>query len=105
MSGGGGDYGGVRPDKKIPCDQLVFQAILQSPEPTVVGQLKKDDILEVIAAGDTGPVNAVHSEHGIAGSIVSNISNLLDCLTNGFEYSASVLESQGGRVTVEVRPK
>ncbi len=103
MSGGGSD-GGVGPPQgsggRIPCHLLVVQTLLSSPKAQVVDRLKEGDELDVevrdgiLVATDDGR---------IAGSLVSPQSlRIMECIGQGIDYVAEVLDVSGGAVEVKV---
>jgi hypothetical protein len=87
------------------CDQLSFRSSINSPQPSVISGLNKGDILKVVL--QTIPQTAVVVEHQgtTAGALVgTKVNSLINCLQNGYQFVAEVLEVAGGRCTVEVRP-
>jgi acetamidase/formamidase len=87
------------------CDQLHFTSIVSSPQPAVVSGLKKGDVLNV--KFQTAPQTAVLVEHkgAVAGTLTGvKISNLINCLQNGYAFEAEVTSVVGGKCTVEVKP-
>ena len=102
---GSGEYGPGPGGPSSPCSSLTFEAPLQSPKPSVVKKLKVQDRLEVISRGKDGPIIARHPTHGIAGSIVERMANLLKCIEEGTEYIAEVISIDGGIVRVKVTAK
>lgn len=88
-----------------PCDQLSFRSSVNSPQPSVISGLNQGDILQVVL--QTLPQTAVVVQHqgATAGALVgTKVNSLINCLQNGYQFVAEVLEVAGGRCTVEVRP-
>lgn len=104
MSGSGGGGGPATPDTQVDCVSLIFRTTLNSPDPTVVSNLKRRDVLQVSPKTSKGPIEATTDAGEVAGSITAGqMMRLLQCIDDGFEYVAVVLSISGGRV--EVRPK
>ncbi|AGH94319.1 hypothetical protein [Pseudobdellovibrio exovorus] len=102
MSGGGGGYD-HSPAPPVLCENLVFTAVLHSPVPAVVKQLKPQDKLG-LQKTTAGAVVAEHVHHSVAGAIMHRLPNLLSCMDDGYDYVAVVQSINGLVVTVEVRP-
>jgi len=89
------------------CDTLAQETILNSPVQSILDQLKKGDVLEVTVTkrGNIPIVQAVYKRK-IAGTITSSIIKKLDqCVSDGHEYVAEVLEVKGGTCRVHVHHK
>jgi hypothetical protein len=106
-SGGGGGGGGpATPDAQVDCTSLIFRTNLNSPDPAVVSELNRRDVLQVSPKTPQGPIEVIANAGKVAGSITAaQMMRLLQCINDGFEYVAVVLSISGGRVEVEVRPK
>lgn len=103
MSGGGG---GQRPENGSDCARLREQTTLNSVDPAIVANLKKDDVLTVHAQSARGPLVALNDTGAVVGSITSaSLAKFLACIEKGFEYVAVVQSVKGGQVVVVVRPK
>lgn len=124
-SGGGGSYGGssrsgtsVEPtdtsngdfgggggggSNLLPCIDIKFIAVLNSPQPTIVSNLKPGDILTItINSGSSISVVAM-KDGNIAGAVTGqNISDLISCIQNGYNYVAKVIEVKNGKCDIEV---
>lgn len=108
MSGGGssgGPGGGFEASSSTPCDELVFQTSIASPQP-VATELSVGDILQVTL--DPGPpksvVQLVDDSGRVVGSIITHIPDLLRCIQDGHGYEAEVQSVEGGDFQVKVRP-
>ena len=110
MSGiGGGGGGGTWVEQQSDdCGKLSQQTTLNSPNRTVVSQLKKGDLLDiqVKAVGKSVVVEALHNGQ-VAGSVTSSIiQQLVECLEKGYEYVAEVLNDvQGGACRIHIHQK
>lgn len=105
-SSGGGNGGGFDPTP-VDCGELSFETQLSSPKPDVVARLSESDVLEVElrTEGTSTVVVALHQGE-IAGGLASPlISNLRECISEGFDYVAHVTEQNAGQVRVRVEPK
>lgn len=107
MSGGGSGREGVGPppsDGPTDCGALDFETNLTGPDPDVVEGLEEGDVLDVSLLTTDGRRRVVALRDGdIAGAIVTHLTPLLRCLQEGFEFTASVVELDGGNVRVRVR--
>ena len=83
-----------------PCD-LHINATLYSPNPDIVYSLKVDDRLFVVL-DQNQTIVAMTDQNEPAGTItaISHIDDLLDCLRNGTEYEALVINISGSQVEV-----
>ncbi len=103
-SGGGGGYT-PSPPTDDNCLTLIIRTTLNSPKAAIVSTIKKDDILDVIAKSETGPV-VVLKDGKEAGSITDHrILSLIKCINDGHIYIAKVTGISGGTINVEIRIK
>ncbi len=101
-SGGGTGGGGVPPS--IDCTRILEKTILNSPVPKVVSSLKKGDILTVMVQERS--LVAVTEDGDIAGALTPPLlPRIVECIDEGYEYVAIVLQISGGQCNVEVRLK
>lgn len=102
MSGSGGSYLGPSTPTNS-CETLQFDTQLASPKASVVVQLNVGDILD-IAFATTGHQVVIALRNGAeAGSIVhSLLTQLRNCMTQGEQYQARVLQVSGGQVRLRV---
>jgi len=106
MSGSGGDGGPPVDDRTSNCSTLIFETVLNSPNPSVLSRLKPKDVLHVAVQQSGGPVLALDKSGKIAGSITStHLATLLRCLDEGYEYVAIVRTVKSGICNVQVRPE
>lgn len=103
MSGSGGSY--LAPDTHAnSCANLRFDTQLASPKAAVVSSMKVDDILDLAlkTINNTQVVIALWTNQ-IAGSIVHRLlTQLRNCMTEGEQYKARVLQINGGIVRLRV---
>jgi hypothetical protein len=86
---------------------LIFQKTHLLSPTDVVDTLSRDNILEVELWQEDGRerLYAIH-EGAIAGVLMPKlIVRIKECIKSGVEYIAVVLEKNGGRCLVEIRPK
>ena len=105
MSGSGGGTWIDQPGDN--CATLSQQTTLNSPNRTVLCQLEKGTVLEVSVnkVGKALTVQALHNGQ-VAGTITSSINQrLAECMEEGNEYVAEVMDVQGGACRVHVHPK
>ncbi len=103
MSGsGGGNYGGG-PGFDAPCDTLRFDSQLSSPQP-IVATLSPGDVLAIAVAKMNGQVVVqVLSNGQPAGGLAGpEATRLRSCIEQGNNFSATVLQVNGGQVRVRV---
>lgn len=100
-AGGPGGTGG----EDDPCARLRFDATLSSPEPAVVGLLVVGELLAVVLATADGVrlVEVRTADGRLAGTLMTNLPELLACLDRGVAYLAEVRSVAGGAVRVVVR--
>lgn len=102
MSGGGG--GGYAPSGPSGnCDIVEPGLPLSSPQKAVLATLKKGDQLQVVQVGPA--LEARTAEGKTAGTLTpQSLLELLDCMSKGRKYKATVTEIMGGHCEVEIRP-
>lgn len=107
MSGSGSGGGDWIPTNNDACESLTEVLPLNSPNPAILKILKKGDVLDVEARKADASVVVVALFQGqVAGTITSAIfQRVAECIENGFEYVAEVLEIQGAVCRVRVRRK
>lgn len=106
MSGSsGGDY--TPTGQPGPCDRVQVETALQSPNPDVLVNIRKDDELEL-------QLRAVGNRHGVmvlkdgavAGSLVfASLQKLVECMQSGYQYVAQVITISGPACRLRIRPK
>lgn len=83
---------------------FTFETTLASPDPAVVAELSRGEILDVVSVEE--PIRGVLASR-IAGppvgAITREIVALRQCIELGNDYEAEVLRLDGGAVTVQVR--
>ena len=103
---GGSGSGGYRPSAPSnPCANLTFRATINSPKPAVVGALQVGDVLDVVLDPESHSVSLLHNRQ-TAGSLTgTHVAQLINCINNGFDYQAEVVQLNGGQCVVQVEPK
>ncbi|EMX5233683.1 hypothetical protein OFL57_30185 [Pseudomonas aeruginosa] len=102
MSGSGGSYLGPSTPTNS-CETLQFDTQLASPKAPVVGQLSVGDILDIaFAATGHQVVIALWSGAEAGGIVHSLLTQLRNCMTQGEQFQARVLQINGGQVRVRV---
>ena len=100
-AGGGGIAGGD--GGANPC-MFTELAVLASPNAQVIGNLVVGTILSVVLQENPLRVVALH-QGAIAGSITSaRLADIIECIRRGQVYEATVTQSAGGLVRVEIYP-
>jgi hypothetical protein len=103
MTGGGP---GPRPEPRSNCASLRERTTLNSVDPAAVNLLHAGTILDVRANSPTGPLVAVLNQVQIVGSVTSaSAARILECIEDGYEFVAEVLQVNGGQVVVLIRPR
>lgn len=105
MSGsGGGGYGGGFSEGMDSCEKLVIHTQLSSPVAQVVGQLQVNDVLTVSSRPGQGTTLVEALYHGqVAGGIAApQITRLMQCLSEGYQYQATVTAISGGQIKIRV---
>lgn len=106
MSGGGsgGGGGGGIPDPPSDCARFTKEVVLSSPDPAVISTLANGQILALGFEPESNQrvIQAVTSDSEVAGSVTGEPS-LRNCMVEGFNYVAEVLEIRGGSCRVRIR--
>ena len=98
-SGGGGGSGG---EIVMKCETISFNTDINSPQGSVLEGLEIQDKLSVKLSNNTVVVVRQDTDD-ILGSINwSSIAKLIECLTNGSEYVATVRDIQDGLIKVHI---
>ena len=108
MSGSGG---GNSPSFNIPsqndsCENIIINTNLASPQAIVIANLTVGNRLNIIAATDQGPIQALDGNGQIAGNIISREQiRLLNCIRQGTVYVADIIEIDNGQCQVQIHSK
>lgn len=105
MSGsGGGGSGGGGPGYSSPCDTLRFDSQLSSPQAAVVGTLNINDVLLIVVVPMNGQVVVQVLSHGQpAGGLTGpEATQLRNCIDQGHNFTATVLQIVSGQVRVRI---
>jgi hypothetical protein len=98
-SGGPGAGGG---SGRSECD-FAFETVLASPVAAEVADLRIGDVLWVVLQDSPPAVIAVTAAGNIIGGITQAATDLRNCLQQGVEYTAAVVDINGGAVRVFVQ--
>lgn len=104
MSGsGGGSYSGG-PSYTSSCDTLRFDSQLSSPQAPVVASLTPGDVLliEVVQMNGQVVVQVLHNGQPAGGLAGPEATQLRNCIDQGHNFTATVLQVNGGQVRVRV---
>ncbi|MBS4064725.1 MAG: hypothetical protein KGZ74_09210 [Chitinophagaceae bacterium] len=100
MSGSNGGSG-FAPTSPKDCNTLKIYTQLASPDSLLVGKLKIGEILAIRLIPPTGPVHVLNNSGEIVGAILSkDVAKLIECISDGHEYRAKVLDIKGGNCQV-----
>lgn len=100
-SSGGSFGGGFAPEPT--CEKILIRTQLASPRADVIDDLAKDDVLDVVLGGPTGPLTAQTYDGEIAGAIlISDPASLIRCINDGFNFKAKVIAITGGDCQVSI---
>lgn len=98
---GSNEGSGFAPTSPKDCNKLTIYTQLASPDPLLVGKLKIGEILSIRLIPPTGPVQVLNNSGGIVGAILSkDVAKLIECISDGHQYQAKVLEIKGGNCQV-----
>ena len=103
MSGSSGGGGGVYASDDSPCESIVVDTVLNSPNPAAA--IKKGDKLRVqIQAGSVPLAVCVIDSGAVAGSLTFGVvRRLIKCMEEGHTYVAEVTAVDGGRHAVRIK--
>lgn len=102
-SGGGGGDGPGPEIQEIDCTRISERTVLNSPDPEVVSSLTKGDVLDVKVQNGMSLV-AVTEDGEIAGALTPPLlPRIVECIEEGFEYVAIVLNVSGGECRVHIK--
>ena len=98
------DYSSPPPTQSTDCNRLTINTQIASPVPSVVAKLSVSDILDVTLVSARGPVQLVTSAGEVAGALLPiEITTLIQCMSDGHEYKARVIEIKGGNYQVLIK--
>lgn len=104
MSGSGGSSYGGGPSYDSPCDTLRFDSQLSSPQAPVVATLSLGDVLPITVVQMKGQVvvQVLHNGQPAGGLTGPEATQLRNCIQQGHDFNATVLQVNGGQVRVRV---
>lgn len=104
MSGSGGGGSGGGPGYSSPCDTLRFDSQLSSPQAAVVRTLNVNDVLLIVVVPMNGQVviQVLIHGHPAGGLTGPEATQLRNCIEQGHNFTATVLQIVSGQVRVRV---
>lgn len=100
---GGSGSGGYTPTTpRSSCDELLFQATVNSPQPAALADLVIGQILTLTAAPSGAAVNVKHGKSLVGALTGTQVARLINCMHMGFKYHAIVVKVRGGQCVVRV---
>jgi hypothetical protein len=104
--GGGGGGGGFTGGDDVDCRQLVINTQLSSPKADVVGALAEGTELDIgiDLVNGTSVVGAKLEGRTAGGLAAPETARLRQCLEQGHNFGATVVQVTGGQVRVRVHP-
>jgi len=98
------DYSSPPPSQSTDCNKLTINTQIATPVPLVVAKLIVGDILDVTLVSSRGPVQLVTKADEVAGALLPiEITTLIQCMSDGHEYKARVIEIKGGNYQVQIK--
>jgi hypothetical protein len=102
-SSGGEGYGGGSGPRYTDC-KLDIITHIATPNPAVIATLKVGDVLDVVLQAARGPVVLITKTKQQAGGILPDaIAELIQCISEGNNYQAKVIDKKGGNVQVRIK--
>lgn len=106
MSGSGGGSFGGSPIDGLQCKDVNIITNIATPNPEVLDSIEIGDYLDIVLRGTTGPIVAVTNAGDVVGSILTmDISQLINCISDGFRYHGKVLSKDGGDCRILITAK
>lgn len=97
-TGGGGGWGNASPS--LNCGNVSFSVVLSSPQANAITALQKGTVLQVSI--HEGVVVCVNGGQVVGSINWAMIGELIRCMEEGFQYIATVVSVDDGRVKVNV---
>lgn len=105
MSGSGRTNSWTPTPPRNPCATLTFKAQINSPQPAGLASITVGAILMIqLAPAPKTAVLALYQGQPIGSITGSSVTNLINCLLNGYLFEAEVVSIFGGSCTVNVGP-
>lgn len=106
MSGSGGSSFGGSPIGGPQCKDINIITNIATPNPEVLANIEVGDYLDITLRTATGPIIASTGAGDIVGSILTmSISQLINCINDGFEYHGRVMSKDGGDCKILITSK
>lgn len=92
------------PSYYSPCDTLRFDSQLSSPQAPVVATLSLGDVLPIVVVQMRGQVvvQVISNGQPAGGLTGPEATQLRNCIEQGHDFNATVLQVNGGQVRVRV---
>lgn len=91
------------PVPRSPCRTLKFRTILSSPQEAILVVVRVGDNLPLsIQPTHSHAVVATKNNHPVGTITGSNMGALVNCISEGFSFVATVIEIKAGQCVVEV---
>lgn len=105
MSGGSGSSsgGGFGGDSGLDCASIKFDAFLSSVDPGVAAKVEVNDVLPIELRTDPRALVVV-VDGEVLGAITRKVRELLRCIQQQVQFSATIKSITGGDIEVQVRP-
>lgn len=107
MSGsGGGNFGGGGMPEPNDCKNFNSRGLVNSPDPTVLATISKNDVLDITLSGSAGPILAITSNGDTLGSVlITKMAGLLECLAEGHQFQGRVISLSGAQCELLITAK
>lgn len=103
--GGSGSGGWTPTSSSDKCATLVFDAQLNSPQPSALATLLQGEYLSVELSALPRQVVQVSKSGMVVGALTgTQAPQLINCLQNGYSFKAEVVNVTSGMCTVRVSP-
>jgi hypothetical protein len=100
-SGSGGGFGG---DGGLDCSAIKFDAFLSSVDPEVVRDVEVGQVLPIELRTDPRSLVVVLPDGRVLGAITKKVRELLRCIQQQVEFTATIKNINGGDVEVKIQP-
>jgi hypothetical protein len=98
------DHSSPPPSQGTDCVKLTINTQIASPVPIVVRTLSVGDKLDVVLVSARGPVQLITTGGDVAGALLPiEITTLIQCMSDGHEYKAKVVDIKGGNFQVLIK--
>jgi hypothetical protein len=99
-SSGGGGFGG---DSGLDCASVKFDAFLSSVDPQVAAKVNVGDVWPIELRSDPRALVVIVNGE-VLGAITRKVRELLRCIQQEVQFSATIQSLAAGDIEVQVRP-